>query len=85
MALSLGLTNDIARINKHKSEAQKNYLNGDYENAIGHYQILVDSFAIQEPEVLMNYANAAFLLTNVSDLLSTDVTEEDLQRITGPR
>jgi|GEM_PF-201577 len=80
MALSLGLTNDIARINKHKSEAQKNYLNGDYENAIGHYQILVDSFAIQEPEVLMNYANAAFLLTNTSDLLSAKITEEDIQR-----
>ena len=63
-AASLALFNDIAKINKLKSEAQRSYEAGDFKSALHHYQILVDSFQLQEEEVLMNYANAAYLLTN---------------------
>ncbi len=65
LAASLGLVNDIAKINKLKSEAQKSYLQGDYQNAVERYRILVDSFQIQEEGVLMNYANAAYFLLNL--------------------
>lgn len=58
------LFNDIAKINKLKSEAQKSYLQGDYLSALEQYRMLVDSFQVQEEEVLMNYANAAYFLTN---------------------
>ena len=64
LAASLGLFNDIAKINKLKSEAERSYQAGDFKSALQHYQILVDSFQLQEEEVLMNYANAAYLLTN---------------------
>lgn len=61
------LPNNIARINKLKSEAQKSYMAGDYQTAIEKYGMLIDSFQVNEQEVLMNYANAAFLATNNGD------------------
>ncbi len=61
--VALGFPNNIAKINRLKSEAQKSYLSGDYKSAIEHYGILIDSFQISEEEILMNYANAAFLMT----------------------
>jgi len=63
-AISLGNFNDIAKVNRLKSEAQKSYLAGDFKQAIEKYGILIDSFQITEPEVLMNYANAAYLATS---------------------
>ncbi len=59
----LGFPNNIAKINRLKSEAQKAYLAGDYQSAIEHYRILIDSFQINEEEILINYANSAFLMT----------------------
>ncbi len=67
LAASLGLFNNIARINKHKTEAERSYQNGNFQEALDHYKILVDSFKIQEEGVLMNYANTAYLLTNPTD------------------
>jgi hypothetical protein len=61
--IASGFPNNIAKINRLKSEAQKSYLSGDYKSAIEHYGILIDSFQISEEEILMNYANAAFLMT----------------------
>jgi len=62
-AAFLGLPNDIAKINRLKSEARKSYQAGDYLAAIEKYSMLIDSFKVNEEEILMNYANAAFLLT----------------------
>ena len=61
------LPNNIAKINRLKSEAQKSYMAGDYQTAIEKYGILIDSFQVSEQEVLMNYANAAFLATRTDN------------------
>ena len=61
-AVTLGLPNNIAKINRLKSEAQKSYLAGDYQSAFDHYGMLIDSFQVNEEEILMNYANTAFLM-----------------------
>lgn len=66
LVAGLGLVNDIARINKLKSEAHRSYMAGDYQRAVVNYQILIDSFNLQEHEILMNYANAAFMLSSPS-------------------
>ena len=63
IAVTLGLPNEIAKINHLKSEAHKAYLEGNYQAAIEHYGVLIDSFLVSEEEILMNYANAAFLMT----------------------
>lgn len=62
-AVTLGFPNNIAKINRLKSEARTSYLAGDYQSAIKHYGILIDSFQVNEEEILINYANAAFLMT----------------------
>ena len=61
LVLTTVLPNNIAKINKLKSEAQSSYMAGDYQAAVEKYGILVDSFQVNEEEILMNYANAAFL------------------------
>jgi hypothetical protein len=65
-AITLITFNDIAKINRLKSEAHESYLAGVYQQAIEKYAILVDSFQVTEQEVLINYANAAFLATRKS-------------------
>ena len=51
-AVAIGFPNEIAKINHHKSEAQKSYLEGNYQAAIEHYGILIDSFQVDEEEIL---------------------------------
>ena len=82
LAASLGLVNDIAKINKLKSEAQKSYLQGDYQNAVEQYRILVDSFQVQEEGVLMNYANAAYFLLDLDEGPAKGLESNDAD---GPR
>lgn len=52
--------NKIARINKLKKEAEKAYTQGQYERAIRHYKLLVDSLDVSEDRVLLNLANAYY-------------------------
>jgi hypothetical protein len=73
-AVLVGLPNDIAKINRLKSEAQKSYQAGEYQRAIEYYSTLVDSFQISEEEILMNYANAAFLMTKDDQSAAQGVT-----------
>ncbi len=58
------LVNDIAKINQLKSDAREAYQQGDYQTALKAYTILVDSFGVQEEEIIMNLANSAYLLSN---------------------
>ncbi len=67
LAVSIGNFNDIAKVNRLKSEAQKAYQAGNYQAAIEKYSILIDSFQVTEQELLMNYANAAYLATRSSN------------------
>ena len=62
-AVTVAFPNDIAKINRLKAQAEKAYMSGDFQGAIEQYGILIDSFQVSEAQVMMNYANAAFLAT----------------------
>lgn len=49
---------DIATINRLKKEAEQAYQKGDYEQAVRHYQVLVDSLHVQDENVRLNLAHA---------------------------
>ncbi len=67
LSIAVGFPNNIAKINRLKSEAHKAYVAGDYQSALEKYGILIDSFQVDQQEVLMNYANAAFLATHTAN------------------
>ena len=57
------VTNDpreIAKINALKKEAERAYLNGDYELAISKYSYLTDTLQITDDEVLLNLGHAYY-------------------------
>ncbi len=56
----------IATINKHKKEAREAYNNGEFEKALSHYAFLVDSMKVEEPEVLLNYGNTLYQLSDTT-------------------
>jgi hypothetical protein len=58
--------NDIATINKHKKEAREAYNRGEYQAALTHYRYLVDSMNVDEPEVMLNYANTLYQLKDTT-------------------
>ena len=55
---------EIAKINKMKKEAERAYLNGEYELALAKYNFLTDSLEIEEPEVLLNRAHCYYHLND---------------------
>lgn len=54
----IGDFNRIARTNELKEEAREAYLQEDFERATTLYQVLVDSFQVQEEAVRLNLANS---------------------------
>ncbi|MEQ9442879.1 MAG: hypothetical protein RIG62_27815 [Cyclobacteriaceae bacterium] len=56
--LVIGGIGDIATINRLKKEAEQAYQNGNYEQAIQRYQVLVDSLQVQDEKVRLNLAHA---------------------------
>lgn len=54
----IGGIGDIATINRLKKEAEQAYQNGNYEQAIQRYQVLVDSLQVQDEKVRLNLAHA---------------------------
>ncbi|MDF9799068.1 Ca-activated chloride channel family protein [Catalinimonas alkaloidigena] len=54
----LGVIDNIATINRLKKEAAQAYQNGNYETAIAHYQTLVDSLNVEDPNVRLNLAHS---------------------------
>lgn len=55
---AFGVIDNIATINRLKKEAAQAYQNGDYETAIAHYQTLVDSLNVEDPNVRLNLAHS---------------------------
>lgn len=66
----IGDVNYIATVNKYKKEAEKAYLNQNYEQAIKHYKYLVDSLNVQEPKVLLNLSNAYYRVKDTASAAS---------------
>ena len=84
LILLLLFTNDpreIARVNAIKKEAEKAFLNSDYELAIARYQLL-DSMGVEDDAIQLNLAHALYQLADTataktkyhSVLTSTDNT-----------
>lgn len=53
---------DIAKINSLKKEAERAYLNGDYELAAAKYSILSDSLELEDDQIKLNLAHSYFHL-----------------------
>lgn len=53
---------EIAKINKMKKEAERAYLNGEYDLALAKYNWLTDSMSVEDPEVLLNKAHCYYHL-----------------------
>jgi flagellar biosynthesis GTPase FlhF len=50
----------ISTVNQLKEEARAAYLDQDYEKAIGHYRVLLDSFRVNDEQMLLNLSNAYY-------------------------
>ncbi len=61
---------EIAKINKMKKEAERAYLNGEYELALAKYSFLTDSMRVEDPEVLLNRAHCYYHLNDSSSAKS---------------
>lgn len=61
----------ISRINTLKSEARKAFNAGDYQTAIGKYQMLKDSLLVNEDEIKLNLAHAYYQLKDSAQAIST--------------
>jgi hypothetical protein len=57
----------VRRINAAKSEAEQAFKSGDYRTAVDRYKYLVDSLGVKEDEVLLNLANAYYLLKDTTN------------------
>jgi len=64
--LSFG-SNDIAKINELKTEAQKAYATGNYQEALDIYDLLTDSLNVSSDELLLNKAHAYYHLNDTSN------------------
>jgi hypothetical protein len=73
-AICIGLTvaayffykkNPISQANRLKSKARQEYFRREYVNAYTTYKLLVDSLGIQHDAANLNYANAAFMSSNI--------------------
>jgi Ca-activated chloride channel family protein len=67
----------VKKINSAKSAAENAFRKGDYQAAIHHYKLLVDSLGVSEDEVVLNLANAYFLAKDTANAFSVyhSVTE----------
>ena len=61
--LTIFSTNDIAKINKLKKEAEKYFFEKNYELAINKYNYLLDSMNIEDDNVQLNLSHS-YLLNN---------------------
>lgn len=50
----------ITAANTLKKEAENNYLNGDYKQAIKNYHLLTDSLEVEDPAIRLNMAHAYY-------------------------
>lgn len=57
----------VKKINSAKSAAENAFKKGDYTAAIGHYKYLVDTLGVNEDEVLINLANAYYLVKDTAN------------------
>ena len=55
---------EIAKINKMKKEAERAYLNGEYDLALAKYNWLTDSMNVEDAEVLLNRAHCYYHLND---------------------
>ncbi|WPP49921.1 tetratricopeptide repeat protein [Catalinimonas niigatensis] len=55
---AFGVIDNIATVNRLKKEAAQAYQNGDYATAIAHYQTLLDSLQVEDPNVRLNLAHS---------------------------
>lgn len=62
--VSINDLNKIARVNAIKKEAMEAFHNENFELAASHYRILVDSFEVQDDNVLLNLASAQYQLND---------------------
>ncbi|MTI40420.1 hypothetical protein [Fulvivirga lutimaris] len=76
---AFGNIGDIAKVNSLKKKAKEAYTNGQYQEALEHYQFLVDSMNIVDDNIKLNMANAYYQLkdttnaiNNYSDLLASN-------------
>lgn len=60
----------VKKINSAKSAAEDAFKKGDYPAAIGHYKYLVDTLGVNEEEVLINLANAYYLVKDTANAFS---------------
>jgi len=56
--------NKIAKVNALKKEAKEAFQNEDFELAAVHYRMLVDSFQVEDENVLLNLASAQYHLND---------------------
>jgi Ca-activated chloride channel homolog len=57
--------NSISKSNRLKTKAKKEYLDKDFVSAYGSYKLLVDSLLVQNAAATLNYANSAYLSTEL--------------------
>lgn len=55
---AFGVIDNIATVNRLKKEAAQAYQNGDYTTAIAHYQTLLDSLQVEDPNIRLNLAHS---------------------------
>lgn len=60
LALASNDPREIAKINSIKKEAERAYLNGDYESAISKYSFLTDSLGVEDEQVMLNLGHAYY-------------------------
>ena len=80
--LTIFSTNDIAKINKLKKEAEKYFFEKNYELAINKYNYLLDSMNIKDDNVQLNLSHS-YLLNNDTikfDIVTTNVRANVMTR-----
>lgn len=67
LALFTNDPRDIAKINALKKEAEKAYLEGDYQMALEKYTTLYDSLGVSEDEIKLNLAHSYYNLDDTAN------------------
>ena len=57
--------NDVSNANRVRSQAKKEYYQREYLKAYKSYQLLLDSLNVSDEAASMNYANSAYLSSNL--------------------
>ena len=61
----------IARVNKAKKEAEKAYMEGNYQKAHDAYKLLIDSMGVKEDEVLLDFAHTQYHLKDTTNAVKS--------------